>query len=470
MSDPVVSSNVDTIKSNLNNSKELSNYSRESSNNSNNSKELPDEFRKKITTRGLSGLVNIGNTCYMNATLQCLVATDLLAGYFIKNQFCNDLKHGTINKIIERHKKKHDDKKDTIRIKSKSIVRHMKNTLTYKFRTLIAVMWSENARIKPLKFKETLGKFKSIYSGCEQNDSQELLNFILDQIHEETKTDVIIESSSKEIDSYAQIKKKFNKLMNSQGITDDDRIRYKEEFLKYQNDNLKEMAIYKAVMYWNNFLKKNHSVIIDIFTGLAMTETKCFGCNFVNFKFDPFNIISLPIPISTEETTLDYCLSKYFTTGEHLKDDNKYQCENCPEKQEAITKSYIWHSPARLIIQLKRFSFAGRMSQRINTIVKFPFENLDLSKYVSEHKNQKSIYDLYAIIRHSGGVGFGHYVSYAKNSINEEWYLFDDQNVVHIDHGKIEKIVSDSGPYVLFYKKRGNIELTPCISDDDMDI
>ena len=64
------------------------------------------------------------------------------------------------------------------------------------------------------------------------------------------------------------------------------------------------------------------------------------------------------------------------------------------------------------------------------------------------------IYDLYGVIYHSGGLGGGHYVAYTKNLINNNWYLFDDENVLHIDDSRIKDKLNSSGAYVLFYKKR----------------
>ena len=60
------------------------------------------------------------------------------------------------------------------------------------------------------------------------------------------------------------------------------------------------------------------------------------------------------------------------------------------------------------------------------------------------------MYDLVGVINHYGSMNFGHYVAFAKNSITDQWYEFNDSSVSMITEGS----VCNSAAYVLFYKRR----------------
>jgi ubiquitin carboxyl-terminal hydrolase 8 len=413
------------------------------------------EKRKKITVLGLSGLVNLGNTCFMNAALQCLSASDLLTSYLVGTGndeaalYKEDLKNGVIMQLMEKYECDENDLDD------REIRKYFKNSLTYMIRKLFVLMWNENCRVKPRTFKTALGQKKAMFRGYQQHDSQECLSFILDQIHEETKTDARVRfvKMNEEYKQYNEYYDIYMKNMKKEKISKEEKTQIYREYVDNKKDKEKIDAVISSLYFWKGFLKNNHSSIIDIFTGLFLTKFKCEKCSNTSMKFDPYNIIPLHIPNLkfNEKCTLEKCLDGYFLEENKLTEDNKYSCEYCDEKTDANIKTDLWSVPSRLIIQLKRFTTHG---SRNNANIEFPIDNLNLEKYYCEYSKKNNVYDLYGVIMHHGSMHFGHYVAFTKNPINDEWYHFDDSDVLHIPKNEIENAIQNHAAYVLFYKKR----------------
>ena len=134
-----------------------------------------------------------------------------------------------------------------------------------------------------------------------------------------------------------------------------------------------------------------------------------------------------------------------FNELEKLTKDNKWYCPKCKQFQLADKKMEIFTINEVVIIHLKRF----RNNRKIDNLVEFPIEGLDLGSYLS-NKSDKDIYDLFAVANHVGGLHGGHYFAYCKNCIDGEWYEFNDSHVSKIDN---KKVVSENA-YVLFYKRK----------------
>ena len=126
-------------------------------------------WRKKVTPkpvpppstrRGATGLENIGNTCFMNATLQCLSSTPMLKEYFVSNAF-------------QKH------------LRSEARV-------AGEFASLLAAMWKgTKGFVAPTAFKKALEKFAPRFVGYEHQDAHELLAVLLDGIHEDLNTGIV---------------------------------------------------------------------------------------------------------------------------------------------------------------------------------------------------------------------------------------------------------------------------------------
>ena len=160
--------------------------------------------------------------------------------------------------------------------------------------------------------------------------------------------------------------------------------------------------------------------------------------------------------IKSKEINIYDCFEA-FRTEEKLEKDNSWYCSNCKKNQEAFKKLEIYRAPNILIVQLKRFDckteniYEGMLKNKKNdSLVVFPLENLDISKYVVEENSRKdSMYDLCAISQHYGSLSSGHYTAFCKNE--NEWYNFDDEKISKISN--TNHVVS-KGAYILIFRKK----------------
>ena len=156
--------------------------------------ETVDEKRRKLYVRGLSGLQNIGNTCYMNSILQCLNSVIVFNSWLRKGKYDRRLKNNKLIELSDKKRKKHKlDDNASVNISRTILDDECEKTVTFRLSQLFDRMWKSNCEITPRSFKTTIGKLCATFRGSNQEDSHELLNFVLDRIHEETKAKVTLQ-------------------------------------------------------------------------------------------------------------------------------------------------------------------------------------------------------------------------------------------------------------------------------------
>lgn len=155
-----------------------------------------------------------------------------------------------------------------------------------------------------------------------------------------------------------------------------------------------------------------------------------------SFTFDPINMpladdVDLRAKLNRRTQRaktgihLEDCFAETSRT-EVLSEENAWYCNRCKELRRASKTLEIWTAPDILVVHLKRFSGERYRRDKIDVLVDFPLEGLDLSKRVGCKEDGKEyLYDLFAVDNHYGGLGGGHYTAYAKNFFDGKWYDFN---------------------------------------------
>jgi len=290
-------------------------------------------------------------------------------------------------------------------------------------------MWlSKKKSLAPSSFKASLGHFAPQFAGYDQHDCQELLAFLLDGIHED-----------------------LNRVKKRPYIEDKD--------CDGTNDTADSMDA------WENYLKRNKSIVVDLFQGQLRNTMKCCntkiqnadgstGCGHRNVKFDSFMYLSLPMQDDCQ--TLDDCL-ELFCTVEHLTGANQWYCSKCKKHVDATKKFDLWMLPPILVVHLKRFRYNDYGARsKLNRKMNYPVCNWSLDKFIKSSENAHEMYDLYAVTNHYGNLGGGHYTASAMNRFDNQWYEFNDSTCTKVDQSRLG---NDNAAYCLFYNRMEKMEL-----------
>ncbi|GAB7345899.1 hypothetical protein MBLNU457_4137t1 [Dothideomycetes sp. NU457] len=160
-----------------------------------------------------------------------------------------------------------------------------------------------------------------------------------------------------------------------------------------------------------------------------------------------------------EGVSLEDCFAETAKT-ETLSEENAWYCNRCKELRRADKTLAIWTLPDILVVHLKRFSGERYRRDKVDVLVDFPLEGLDLNERVGMKEDGKDcIYDLFAVDNHFGGLGGGHYTAFGKNFFDGHWYDFNDSMVSKISDPEV-RVISPAA-YLLFYRRRSSEPLGP---------
>lgn len=217
---------------------------------------------------GVVGLYNMGNTCYLNASIQILSHTPIFRDYFTSKAYINDI--------------------------------NITNPLGYQGKlaqvcgTLIDAIWRQSNRtsaspqdkylnrpgqylinapaLTPKSFKEKVSELNEHFAGNEQHDAQELLAFLLSGLSE---------------DLNRIVEKPYIEAPDSDGRPDED----------------------LAEIWWSNHLKRELSLIVSLFAGQYKSLLTCGTCRYESARFEPFAFLQVPLPEDDQITVNLYLYS-----------------------------------------------------------------------------------------------------------------------------------------------------------------
>jgi ubiquitin carboxyl-terminal hydrolase 4/11/15 len=236
-----------------------------------------DSLLTKNVNHGVCGGHNLGNTCFMNSSIACLSNCSELTAYFLTEKF-----------------------KQNINKKNKQ---GLQGKLAYAWYDLLKQYWTTKTRTgDPSAVKSTVAKKVKKFAGYGQQDSNEFMTEFLSILNED--------------------------------LNKSDKKEYKE--LKEKGKDETELECAKR--FWDLHLKRNDSIITDLFCGLLKSNVVCSQCGFNNITFDPFSTLTLAIPSKSYirerlGTHMDiqifyipkYCFGRSCSIAIHVPKDIKYK-------------------------------------------------------------------------------------------------------------------------------------------------
>ncbi len=365
---------------------------------------IPNSFNGCIilnTQAPSLGLQNVGATCYMNATLQCLIHIKELSELLL-SAFLFKYPRENIN-YANNHR------------------------LTLEFVNILSQVYfpklndSSSICFAPYKFKEIIGELNPLFNGYAANDAKDLLQFILESMHQEMKMAV-------------------------------------QPFMEYYCDQRIENCAYQY--FADSYISQNQSPLLKYLYGITRIHTECLKCHTIKYNFQSYNLLYFPL----RESKL-YCIQKkklenkdfdetkytldlegcfiYNEKFEHFTGDNQMYCNICKSCQDSDYRTEIFSTPLILAIVLNR----GKGNQDFQEPFQYSID-IDISNYLKNGQNGK--YYLIGMVVHLGESSLaGHFIAYCRMDRESDWYCYNDAFVSKCSD--FDEIIKHGTPYILFY-------------------
>ena len=352
------------------------------------------------------GLQNLGQTCYMNASLQCLTNIDKLT-----NNLLNLFQINYIN--------------------------NQNQPLTFVYANLLFEFKTTNLpNLNPQNFKFIVEQLNPLFKGNQASDSKDFITFIIETLHQELKP--------------PEIPQNYFIPFNIE-----------QQELEAQNEAL----IFQKFI---NEFNMNASIISDIFYGITRQIMKCEGCKKIKYSFQTFNILNFILKKAKEDKKKllgDYFPNNYVLNlidafesenkEEELIGENMIYCNICKALKPGKIKQDIFKSPEVMIIVLNRGKNNQDFKEKFIFEEELNFTNLTFSNINNPNKR----YFLCGIITHLGeSSSNGHFICYFRKSLKQKFICYNDTSTSETStFDAMKEIISHNDnenkiPYILFYQ------------------
>ncbi|OWF47359.1 ubiquitin carboxyl-terminal hydrolase 44-like [Mizuhopecten yessoensis] len=434
-------------------------------------------MRKRTLIPGITGLRNLGNTCYMNSILQILSNLEEFREYFMHLETQSSKSDASSQAASSSTPSPSPSPRSSARLltrHSSSITPYLSRQSTVEcFQHLMTPKSSKNSSTK----KEGLSGGSTSCTPVRRQliSTVESKNSAPDKIslHQELNGlfRVLWSGRWAQVSPHALLQAVWQAIPTFKGYAQQDA----QEFLCELLDKVQqELAV----------INDTQDIVNDTFQGQLVSQVTCLKCKNVSETNEPYMDLSLEFPERYQITKKNFKVAQdmchvtemlaKFTDVEKLE-GKIYSCEKCNKNRRGRCPAKVVYSEAEkqilvkklpdvLRLHLKRFRWSGRFHrEKILTHAAFD-ETLDLKPFCTPVKGRSEAYQYQlqgVVIHHGKGFGCGHYTSCCWNVDADSWV---DCNDARMRLCQLEDVLL-SQAYILIYTKIKQTNNNACSSE-----